>query len=72
MVMAAHRYCLGRRSYIVSDCIGWLLHIWPHVNKNTREIIIRDTKEAIEKECAGMKMDSDEWQAFLDKVVEMK
>ena len=24
MAMAAHRYCLGRRSYIVGACIEWI------------------------------------------------
>lgn len=53
MVMAAHRYCLGRRSYIVGSCIDW---IWEHrkrFDRNTIRVIVRDTVEALQDGTAG-------------------
>lgn len=29
MVLAAFRYCVGRRSYIVYECVSWMLINWP-------------------------------------------
>lgn len=46
MVIAAHRYCLGRMTYIVGDCVGWLINIWPELPDETKAIIQRDTEEA--------------------------
>ncbi len=53
MVTAAHRYCLGRQSYIVGSCIEW---IWKHrknFERNTLRVIVRDTVEAIMDGHAG-------------------
>ena len=43
MVMAAHRYCLGRHSYIVPSCIEWMEAYWGLFEQNTRHVIVRDT-----------------------------
>lgn len=48
MVIAAHRYCIGRMTYIVGDCVDWLLSIWAELPENTRAIIQRDMEEAFE------------------------
>lgn len=50
MVIAAHRYCLGRMTYIVGDCVDWLLSIWGELDDNTRAIIQRDTEEAFKRD----------------------
>jgi len=70
MVTAAHRYCLGRRSYIVSSCVEWL---WKHhesFSKDTIHIIIRDTLEAIKDNAAGAGIDIDAWQHLVNKLKE--
>jgi len=64
MVMAAHRYCLGRQSYIVSSCIEWLTLWWPLFDKNTQSVIIRDTIEALMEESAGGDCDARGWKEF--------
>lgn len=46
MPIAAVRYCLGRSSYIVGDCVDWLLKVWPDLTDSTRNIIKRDIEEA--------------------------
>lgn len=50
MVIAAHRYCLGRSTYIVGDCVEWLIAIWDTLPRKTKEIIQRDTEEAFERD----------------------
>lgn len=69
MVMAAHRYCLGRRSYIVSSCLEFLDQVWEQLSLNTQIVILRDTKEALERGTAGDDMDIRGWQAFVDSHV---
>lgn len=50
MALAAVRYCLGRMSYIVSDCCEWLPRVWPHLKPNTRAVIARDIDEAVRRD----------------------
>jgi len=64
MATAAHRYCLGRASYIVPVCIEWLRQVWPQLNKNTQNIIVRDTAEAIMRGEAGHQCDETNWLDF--------
>ena len=64
-MIAAHRYCLGRRSYIVSSCIDWLQACWPLAEQGTRRVILRDTAEAFHDETAGSEMDAKLWKRFL-------
>lgn len=66
MVMAAHRYCLGRQTYIVGSCIEWLRLWWPKFDRNTRNVIVRDTVEALQDNCAGSECDARDWKAFAE------
>jgi hypothetical protein len=66
MAMSAHRYCLGRQSYIVGACIEWLRQWWPELNENTRSVILRDTIEALQDDNAGSRYDSAEWKTFAE------
>lgn len=52
MVIAATRYCLGRMTYIVSDCADWLIKTWPILSEATRKIIQRDIEEAFARDDA--------------------
>lgn len=73
MVVAAHRYCLGRSTYIVGDCVEWLLSIWNELPDKTKAIIQRDTEEAFKRDdeeraegrefkTLGMDCDRAEWE----------
>lgn len=73
MALAAVRYCLGRMTYIVSDCADWLVHQWPHISPSTRAIIQRDIEAEFERDDAarergdaylplGMTMDRRTWE----------
>lgn len=69
MVTAAHRYCLGRQSYIVSECVEWLLEHWDSFHPSTRKLIRDETREAIRNGRAGMECDVDEWERFLSETL---
>ncbi len=45
MAIAAVRYCLGRQTYIVSDCVTWLIVAWPLLSESARKTIKRDVEE---------------------------
>lgn len=68
MVMAAHRYSLGRRSYIVGACIEWLEQWWGEFDENTRRVIMRDTVEALQDDLAGDACDFADWKAFAERI----
>ena len=52
MVIAATRYCLGRMTYIVSDCADWLIKIWPLLSPSTQRIVRADIEEAFNRDDA--------------------
>ena len=73
MATAAVRYCLGRQSYIVGDCVDWLIGCWPSLSEGCRKVIARDISEAFAKddearECGdtyrplGMDIDRQQWE----------
>jgi hypothetical protein len=53
MAMAAHRYCLGRRSYIVGSCINWIRATWTQFSPQTQFVMLRDTVEGLASNRAG-------------------
>jgi hypothetical protein len=64
MVTAAHRYCLGRCSYIVGACLGWLYATWDQFDRNTKRVMVRDTIEALMDDRAGGYTDVKDWTKF--------
>jgi len=48
MIHQSVRYCLGRRSYAVSECTEWLIENWPEIPENTRSIIMKDIEMQID------------------------
>lgn len=66
MVLAAFRYCLGRRTYIVGSCVDWLIKYWQEIDAYTKIMIIQETEEALQKGVAGDSCDVDDWKALLD------
>lgn len=64
MVMAAHRYCLGRMTYIVGSCVEWMLANRARFEANTLRVMLRDTIEALTDRRAGMDCDVREWEWF--------
>lgn len=83
MAMAAVRYCIGRRSYIVGDCVDWLITNWQAFEPNCRNVILRDLREAMQRDNEarergdeyrplGMDMDRREWDRALAALGETK
>ena len=52
MVIAATRYCIGRMTYIVSDCADWLIKICPLLSPSTQRIVRADIEEAFSRDDA--------------------
>ena len=50
MAIAAVRYCLGRMTYITSDCSEWLLAQWPNIKPSARAIIQRDIEDEFKRD----------------------
>ncbi len=61
MAMAAMRYCLGRRSYIVGACHEWLREVWAQLTTNSQNVILRDIVEALRDDLAGDQLDMVGW-----------
>lgn len=79
MAIAAFRYCLGRRTYIVGDCADWLCEQWPSLPRNVQSGIERDLRKEFarddEARAAGHEFkplghdcDRREWQRVLDVI----
>ena len=73
MVIAATRYCIGRMTYVVGDCVAWLIKLWPMLSDNTRKILQRDIEEHFarddedreagrERKALGWDCDRKEWE----------
>jgi len=50
MAIAAVRYCLGRMTYITSDCSEWLIEQWPNIKPSAQAVIRRDIDEAFQRD----------------------
>jgi hypothetical protein len=77
MVIAAFRYCVGRRTYMVGYCSEWLIRLWPMLSERACFVIQRDLEEAFcrddearangsEYKPLGMDMDRREWGKVRD------
>lgn len=42
MIISAERYALGRMTYIVSDTVGFILPLVPHLGTNTLHVLDTD------------------------------
>lgn len=62
MVTAAHRYCLGRSSYIVGAAVDWLWKHRKNFERNTIRVIVRDTVEFLQDHSS----DSTQWSCDLE------
>lgn len=62
----AFRYCLGRSTYAVNDCVQELTKNWEVLNTNDKNLIHKEIKHAIETNRAGMDMDVKQWEKILE------
>lgn len=50
MVLAAFRYCVGRRTYIVRECVEWLFVNWPEFSDSIKELIKKELEELFDQD----------------------
>ncbi len=65
MIFWAFRYCLGRRSYAVSDCVDNIIAVWGELEENTQNCIVKEINEAFKSGCYGDEMDRQQWEKVL-------
>lgn len=79
MALAAVRYCLGRQSYIVGDCVAWLIQQRGAIDPSTMRTIERDIRELLKRDDearergdahlpAGADFDRAEWLLALESI----
>lgn len=44
------RYALGRSTYVVGDVAALVRALWPSLDPRTRSVVLRDLREAIERD----------------------
>jgi len=65
MVVWAFRYCLGRKTYAVEDCVSNIVANWDLLNIRIKNLIHKEINEAIAENRIGMEMDYNSWQKVL-------
>ena len=65
IIMYAFRYSLGRMTPAVSQVTDLLIENWHRLAAYTREQIVREIKEAINSNRAGMDCDIVRWRSVL-------
>ncbi len=66
MTLAAFRYCLGRRSYIVTECVQWLYEYWDDLPPVAQKTIKDEIQIALDEDMAGDLCDISCWNALLE------
>ena len=65
ILLAAFRYALGRKTYMVSAVVDYLWVQWYDISGKLRIQIQKEIKEAIKGGNAGMDMDVKQWERLL-------
>ena len=61
----AFRYVLGRSTYAVLDVVEEIVRYWGCLAQRHKDLMVKEIKEAIEKERYGMEIDKDQWMRIL-------
>jgi len=64
----AFRYALGRMTYAVHDVASEIIRHAKDIPEGERNNMIREIKEALEKDQAGMDMDRKQWEKVLHEL----
>ena len=65
IIMYAFRYSLGRKTYSVQEVVEVIIGNWSRFKPHTREQIIKEIEDAIERNEVGMECDVNEWKSIL-------
>lgn len=66
LLLESFRYCLGRRTYAVSDCVELLTEHWKLLPEGYQKQMHGDISHAIEHKMAGDDCDIVEWKKILE------
>ena len=72
MLTAAHRYCLGRSSYIVEEFVTWFMDHYDNFDINAVDMVLKETKEDLRLKQGNQHVhacDTTQWQ-YLIKFIE--
>ena len=64
-LLQSFRYCLGRQTYAVSDCVKHLHKYWDILPGFLQKDIQKDIQNALELDHAGADMDVKQWKKVL-------
>jgi hypothetical protein len=65
ILLAAFRYALGRKTYMVSAVVDYFLDEWESIDTKLIIQIQKEIKQAIDSGNAGMDMDVEQWEKLL-------
>ena len=66
LLFNSFRYCLGRKTYAVSEYVEILVQEWDELPRKYKDLIKKEIKIVINTGNAGMDMDAKEWQQILE------
>ncbi len=69
LAICSFRYALGRRTYITSAISSLLIDYSSELSSFTRTLIIKEIKEALYQDTAGMKCDRESWINLLNCLI---
>jgi len=67
ILLESFRYCLGRRTYAVNECVERLLKHWDELPEKWQTLICENINFAMEHGTAGGSCDIAEWKKILEK-----
>ena len=70
LCLYAFRYALGRKTYAVDDVCSIIKEHIPDLTDNTLRLIMREIKDAIRRQDAGMKCNTTMWELLADDILE--
>lgn len=68
LLVCSFRYALGRMTYIVSEVVTIIIRHKKDLQPNTKELMIRETKWALDHNQAGMQIDREQWERLLNEL----
>ena len=72
VLIAAFRYALGRRTYIVEYVVDFIVNNWDELETSDRKLIIKEILDAKDKGCIGQDCDWKSWQRVLGVEVALR
>jgi hypothetical protein len=66
MIFYAFRYCLGRATCAVTECVDYLIKHWGDLSTDTQVRIHSEIKRAFERGRYGHECDREDWQRVLN------